>query len=100
MTDCLIVGFNDIDFEHYVKMLRSMGVTKGAYRDLNLAFITCDGKPYRILDLLNRYRSAQNPTQRPFSYVDFLWPVITYLFTYLTRRGFTVTYVNLFQNEK
>jgi anaerobic magnesium-protoporphyrin IX monomethyl ester cyclase len=100
MIDCLIVGFNDVDFESYVKIVRAMGVDGGAYRDLNLAFITCSGKPYRSMDLLNLYRRQSSPTQRPFSNVDFLWPVVIYLYTYLTRRGFTVTYVNLFQDEK
>lgn len=100
MIDCLIVGFNDIDFESYVATVRQMGVEKGAYRDLNLAFITHEKKPYRSMDLLNLFHRETNPSHRPFSNVDFLWPVITYLYSYLTRRGFTADYVNLFQDEK
>jgi radical SAM PhpK family P-methyltransferase len=100
MIDCLIVGYNDIDFENYVSMVRGMGVKSGAYRDLDLAFITHQNKPYRSMDLLNLFHREINPRHRPFSNVDFLWPVITYLYTYLTRRGFTLDYVNLFQDEK
>jgi radical SAM PhpK family P-methyltransferase len=35
-----------------------------------------------------------------FHNADFLWPVVTYLTTFLHRRGFSVEYVNLFQAEK
>lgn len=100
MTDCLIIGFNEVDFDSYVAMLRSMGSDKGAYRDLNLAFITHDGKPYRSTDLLNEWHREHHPSHRPFSNVDFLWPVVTYLHTFLVRHGFTSDYVNLFHNEK
>lgn len=100
MIDCIIVGFNDVEFETYLSLLRDMGVQTGAYRDLDLAFITHQNKPYRTMDLLNLFHRSDNPSARPFSNVDFLWPVITYLYSYLTRRGLAVEYINLFQQEK
>jgi anaerobic magnesium-protoporphyrin IX monomethyl ester cyclase len=101
MTDCLIIGFNDSDFKDFVTMTRAMGADSGAYRDLNLAFVDLDGQPYHSMDLLNRYYfQDQQGEHRPFHNSDFLWPVITYLGTYLKRRGFTFDYVNLFQTEK
>ncbi|MBV8416099.1 MAG: hypothetical protein JO251_12895, partial [Verrucomicrobia bacterium] len=53
MTDCLIIGFNDADFDDYVRMVKAMGVDAGAYRDLRLAFIEYEGRAYRALDLLS-----------------------------------------------
>jgi anaerobic magnesium-protoporphyrin IX monomethyl ester cyclase len=100
VIDCLIIGYNDVDFGTYVSMLQQMGVDKGAYRDLNLAFVTHGKKPYRSMDLLNLFNSDLVERTRRFTNVDFLWPVITYLSTYLTRRGFTVRHANLFQDEK
>jgi radical SAM PhpK family P-methyltransferase len=101
MIDCLIIGFNDYSFEDFVKMLRAMGEKSGAYRDLNLAFIDYENKPHHSLDLLNHfYFAGQGETERRFHNSDFLWPVITYLSTYLHRRGFSFDYVNLFQLEK
>lgn len=100
MIDCLIIGYNDVAFDTYVSMLRQMGTDKGAYRDLNLAFVTHDGTPYRSMDLLNLFNEPVIASGRRFSNVDFLWPVITYLYTYLMRRGFTASYVNLFQDER
>ena len=100
MIDCLIIGFNDSDFSEQVQMVRSMGTESGAYRDLNLAFIEFDGKPYRSMDILNHFYFQDKPTQKRFSNVDFLWPVVLYLGTYLHRRGFTFDYVNLFHRDK
>jgi radical SAM PhpK family P-methyltransferase len=100
MTDCIIIGYNDVDFGQYVESVRATGVDGGAYRDLNLAFITLDGRPMRSMDVINNYRAQRNQEHRAFSNVDFLWPVITYLYTYLRKRGFEVEYVNLFQRDK
>jgi anaerobic magnesium-protoporphyrin IX monomethyl ester cyclase len=100
MTDCLIIGFNDVDFNAYVTFARSMGRQRGAFRDLNLAFLTHEQRHYRSLDLLTKYHSDGRGDVRPFSNVDFLWPVVAYLYTFLTRRGFNADYVNLFQREK
>lgn len=101
MTDCLIIGFNDTDFTSWVEMVRSMGETSGAFRDLNLAYAELDGRPYRSMDLLNRFHFGEEASPRElFSNTDFLWPTITYLGSYLHRRGFSFDYVNQFHLEK
>ncbi len=100
-TDCLIIGYNDSDFTEYVKMIGSMGTSSGAYRDVNLAFIEYEGKPQRSMDILNRfYFENKSGAQKQFSNVDFLWPVITYLGSYLAQRGFSFDYINLPHLEK
>jgi hypothetical protein len=96
MVDCLILGFFDYPFPEYVAMVRSMGEHSGAYRDLTLSFVTWNGKPYRALDLLTAFRREErNDAEAPFHNADFLWPVVTYLTTYLRRRGFSAEYINL-----
>lgn len=94
--DCLILGFYDYMFPEYVALVKRLGEHSGAYRDLALAFIEHEGKPERALETLTRlhYESRAAPA-RPFNNADFLWPVVTYLVTYLTRRGFSVDYINL-----
>ena len=100
-TDCLLIGFNDWNFEEYVEMVESMGTGSGAYKDLSLAMVRHEGKPWRSMDLLNRFYSESNGVaQRPFHNADFLWPVITYLSTYLSKRDFSVDYVNLFHLDQ
>lgn len=99
--DCLIIGNNDIAFEDYLKMTRSMGEDHADYRDLNLNYIVYKDKPYRALDILNHfYFQDKKGIYRPFSYTDLLWIVVAYLGTYLSKRGFTFDYINLFHFEK
>jgi len=101
VTDCLIIGFNDTDFAGWVEMIRSMGERNGAFRDLNLAYVEHGGRPRRSMDLLNEFHFPEaTPTEELFSNTDFLWPTITYLGTYLDRRGFSFDYVNQFHLEK
>jgi anaerobic magnesium-protoporphyrin IX monomethyl ester cyclase len=100
MVDCLIVGYNDMKFENYVKILKSMGTEHTDYRDLNLNFIEYDNKPYRAADILTHFYFQDRKKDKPFHNADVLWMAITYLGTYLTRRGCTFDYVNLFQLEK
>src|SRR5215207_1887588 len=101
MTDCLIIGFNDSNFDEYVGMVGGMGTDSGAYRDLNLAFINYRNKPYRSMDLLNHfYYENREGTGKPFHNADFIWPVVLYLGSFLHRQGLSFDYVNLFHLEK
>jgi anaerobic magnesium-protoporphyrin IX monomethyl ester cyclase len=103
-TDCLIIGFNDSDFGQYVDWVTAMGTDQGAYRDLRLACIEHEGRPIHAMDVLNVYsplaRETLAATGKPLNNTDFLWPTITYLATYLERRGFTWDFVNQFQFDK
>ncbi|EIW16653.1 PhpK family radical SAM P-methyltransferase [Pelosinus fermentans] len=101
MIDCLIIGHNDGDFDAIVKTLHSMGTDHPDYRDLNLNFIEYNNKAYRALDILDYfYYQNNNDAYRSFHNADLLWNVIMYLGTYLSRRGFSFDYINLFQFEK
>ncbi|MEU0744549.1 PhpK family radical SAM P-methyltransferase [Streptomyces sp. NPDC006134] len=99
--DCLLIGFNDTPFRDYVETVRAMGEQSGAFQDLRLAYVDHEGEPLRALDLLTRLHNEEFP-DRPqhFHNSDFLWPVITYLGTYLHRAGLSFDYVNLFHLEK
>jgi anaerobic magnesium-protoporphyrin IX monomethyl ester cyclase len=97
MKDCLIIGFNDADFSTYVQMVKSMGPNNGAYRDLRLAFVEYEGRPHRALDLLGRFHQG---SRHYFHNMDFLWPTILYLGSFLHGRGYVFDYINSFQLEK
>jgi anaerobic magnesium-protoporphyrin IX monomethyl ester cyclase len=95
-ADCLLLGFYDSPFADYVQSVRSFGEDSGFYRDLALAYLEYEGKPYRALDILSRfYNERHGLSGLTFHNSDFLWPVITYLFSFLKRRGFNVDFVNL-----
>src|ERR1051326_2988758 len=101
MVDCLIIGYNDYSFPALVDMVRGMGVTSGAYRDLDLAFVNIDGNPIRALDVFNMVGAVDtHGDDRKFHNMELLWPTITYLGSSLARRGFSFDYVNLFREEQ
>jgi len=106
-TDCLIIGYNDGQFDEQVRTLRAMGPSHPNYRDINLNMFEYQGRPYRALDIFNHfYFEGRNPGQgayganRIWSHTDVLWMAVMYLGTYLSRRGYTFDYINLFQSQK
>jgi radical SAM PhpK family P-methyltransferase len=101
ITDCLILGFYEPAFPEYVDLVKLMGTTSGAYRDLALSYMNHNGEPRRALDMLTQVSNARRATPaKPFHNADFLWPVVMYLSSYLERQGFTADYVNLPHLEK
>lgn len=97
MTDCLIIGFNDMAFDKYVDMLASMGTESGAFKDVALAYMNDQGVPRRSMELLSRFRTG-DPTR--LHNADFLWPVVAYLTSFLRARGFSTDYINLFHRQR
>lgn len=96
MTDCLLLGFYDLEFLRQVELVRAMGPDSGAFRDLSLAYLEQEGRPYRAMDALNLFRPrTEAQPDRIWHNADFLWPTILYLGSYLNRRGFGFDYVNL-----
>lgn len=100
MIDCLLIGFNSSNFPDFVQMVKAMGDDSGAFKDLELAYIEYQHRPYQSMDILNHFYAEGKESHQPFHNADFVWPVITYLGTYLSRRGLSFDYVNLFQTEK
>lgn len=101
MTDCLIIGVNDQKFEDYVETVKSMGTDSGAFQDINLAFIEHEGRIFRALDMVSYLNKLDGSSgKKPLHNLDFLWPTIAYLGSYIHKRGYTFDYVNLFQQEK
>ncbi len=92
MTDCLLIGFYDVDFTQHEQRVRSMGLEAGAYKDLALSFVRHNGEPLRALDVINRLGGNAGPRLHN---ADFLWPVILVLGTSLVRNGHTFDFVNL-----
>jgi len=96
-TDCLIIGFNEFDFQKTVELIRGNDESSGGYRDANLAFVTVDGKEQRAMDVLN---AANGWPENTYHNADFMWPVVMYLGSYLANHGFSFDYINLFQQGK
>jgi radical SAM PhpK family P-methyltransferase len=92
-----------MDFERYEKSIREMGTHSGAYRDLNLNFFRHEGTPYHVSAFYNALRQdGQIPGKllEPLRVNEAFSATISYLGTYLHRRGFAFEFINSFQDEK
>ncbi len=99
--DCLIIGHNEMDFREYEKKVRQMGIHSGAYRDLNLNFLTYNRKPAPASEIFNLFCcSDEGSGIMPINMLDTFSATIAYLGTFLDRRGFSFDYVNSFQDQK
>ena len=104
--DCLFIGHNEIPFRQYVRSVKTMGKHSGAYRDLNLNFITYNNKPYTVAEIFNLFNCSENCSPnssnayKPLRAGAVFSAGIAYLGTYLNRRGYTFDYVSSFQDEK
>lgn len=102
MIDCLIIGYNETNFEEDVRRMKSMGTNSISYKDFSLGYINHEKKPYRALDILTHfyYENNTNEDRRVFHNADVLWQCIMYLGTYLNKNGMSFDYINLFHLEK
>lgn len=103
--DCLIIGYNEMPFDQYERLIRQYGDSSEAYRDLKFSFIDLNGEKLTYVDLLNHaYSLSQNGqaamVSHPFKAMDIPNLAAVYLTNFLNQRGFYADYINLFQPEK
>ena len=103
--DCLLIGHNEMEFAGYEKSVRKMGQESGAYRDLNLNFLYCNQQPYSAAEVFNIFcchdLDSGGPVKAvPMSMGSAFSGAISYLGTYLHRRGLSFDFVNSFRDEK
>lgn len=104
MIDCLLIGFNDANFDEFSTSIRAMGERSTAWRDIRTSVVTRDGACLRALDLFTDLRNEGNKASAApaeiFHNMSFLSPAILYLGSFLQARGFSFDYINLFHLEK
>lgn len=100
MIDCLFIGHNEMQFDKYEEMVRTMGRNSGAYRDLNLNFIQFQAKRYTASEVYNHFGASSSKYFEPMNLGNKFSLAIAYLGSYLVKRGFSIDYVNSFQNQK
>lgn len=101
--DCLFIGHNEMAFEEYERSIGKMGRQSGAYRDLNLNFVNYKNKPRPVSEIFNLFyygSSDEGAKGTPLRMGETFSAAISYLGSYLHRRGLTFDFVNAFQYEK
>lgn len=87
-------------FHEYERQIMRMGLNSGAYRDLDLNFLRYDGLPYPISEVFNMCSHKSRTPLKPFSVSESFNSAVSYLGSFLNRRGLTFDYINSFQDEK
>jgi anaerobic magnesium-protoporphyrin IX monomethyl ester cyclase len=97
--DCLLVGYNELNFKTYESIIRGMGEETGNYRDLGFSFIWLNGEPHCVPDVFNKFYCKENSI-KPVMFGETFNAAIAYLCTYLKQRKFSYDFVNTFQDQK
>lgn len=103
MVDCFFIGHNEMHFNEYERMVKSMGASLPAYRDLGLNFIRHNDEFYTASEAFNAFCYGNDQLDNSMgasSLSNLFSSTIAYLGSFLHRRGFTFDYVNSFQLEK
>lgn len=83
-----------MQFDRYEEYIARMGVDSGAYRDLNLNILWSDGKPFHLAGMYNHLSGQRLGMGEAFS------ATISYLGSFLDRRGLSFDYIQSFQDEQ
>ena len=102
IIDCLIIGHNEMNFADYEGTVRKMGTDTGAYKDLNLNFVNYNGRLYTASEIFNHffYGDKEEGEYNEFTTGETFSGAISYLGTFLDRRGFSFDYINSFQDQR
>jgi len=104
--DCIVIGYNEVPFQHYEKFLRNFGENSEAYRDLKFSFVDVDGEKMDFIGLLNhviRHADPQSTSTLAREGVksgDIPSLAAAYLSNFLRNHGCETRTINLFQHEK
>ena len=98
--DCIIVGYNDINFGDYAARQKKLENTSGAYHELKTNSVLLHGRRHTYMELINQAMErsqGKNPQLNVFEA-----PALGafYLRNYLQRRGFSARVINFFTYDK
>ncbi|GHF65604.1 hypothetical protein GCM10010218_53900 [Streptomyces mashuensis] len=98
--DCILIGFNEIDFADFARAQKVFEATSGSYRELLTNSVLLGDRRMTYMDLLNKVRERMSG--RPSRLTAFEMPSlgVAYLTSFLRRRGFDVGVVNFFNSGK
>jgi radical SAM PhpK family P-methyltransferase len=98
--DCIVVGYNDIDFAQQLKAQKLGEKYSGGYRSSKINSLIYRGERITYTNLLNQVMAQAtgvNPDLNVFKLPNL---AVCYLKSYLSRRGLNIDIVNFFNSEK
>jgi radical SAM PhpK family P-methyltransferase len=97
--DCILVGYNDLDFNAFAAKQKEMESHSGAYHEIKSNSLILHGKRMTYMELLNHAitrATGQNPHLNVFEAPSL---GVCYLKSYLQKRHFEVEIVNFFNYD-
>ena len=100
--DCVVIGYNEMPFNEYERLLSQYGRDAEAYRDLQFSFVDVDGQKMDYMGLLNHVfgLAGAPPGADQFKSCDIPNLAAVYLDHFLKKQGHRSVYINLFQYER
>ncbi len=98
--DCIVIGYNDVDFQSFASSQKAMARYSGAYHEIVTNSVLLDDRRVTYMDLINRgieLASGHNPDLNAFAAPSL---GVCYLSSFLARRGFAVEPLNFFNHQK
>lgn len=94
--DCLVVGFNEVDFNEFAQAQQQFAHVSGAYSELKTNSVLLGAERRTYMDLLNAVFSGARGEPSRLNAFEMPSLGVAYLTSFLRRRGFTVGFVNFF----
>lgn len=98
--DCVVVGYNEIDYDVYAGIQREMAPSSGAYFDIKTSSVLLHGKRTTYMDLVNHSIGLATGTNPRLSNFDTPQLGACYLVSHLRQRGLQAELVNFFNHQR
>ncbi|CAM2068627.1 Radical SAM protein [Sulfidibacter corallicola] len=98
--DCIIVGYNDIDFQSFAEAQKKRSRFSGAYHEVLTNSISYRGDRVTFVELMNRYIERATGEHPRLNVFEAPALGVCYLKSFLQRRGLRAESVNFFNYDK
>jgi radical SAM PhpK family P-methyltransferase len=98
--DCVVVGYNDVNFQTFAESQKKMAQYSGAYHEVTTNSVLLNGRRITYMDLINQgmeKATGVNPEWNAFAAPSL---GVCYLQSFLCKRGYQVETVNFFNHQK
>jgi radical SAM PhpK family P-methyltransferase len=98
--DCLIIGYNDADFEDYAMMCRRAGTDSPEFQIFRKEHLTLDGQAMPWIEAFSHMRNSVTGRNDRYHPAEVFNLAALYLTSYLRRHGFSAEAVTLFSAQR
>lgn len=98
--DCLIVGYNDVDFRRRMENLKVSRLTSAGFNALHLQSLPVNGQRLTYMEVLNEALKIATDRDYALHIGDLPSLGAWYLRTFLAKNGYRADVINLFNKDK